>query len=50
MNEYYCPYCNTKIDIIECCGTTSYYCEQCNKMIEKEELLTKEEVEKNINK
>ena len=43
--EYYCPYCRTKLDVLDGWGTISYYCMECNMIVSRKKILTTEELE-----
>ena len=42
--EYYCPYCKNKLDVLSGWGSTSYYCQECNTLVSRKKILTKEEI------
>ena len=49
MKEYYCPYCENKLDVLDGWGSISYYCQECNMIVSRKKILTKEELlEKNL--
>lgn len=43
--EYFCPYCNKKLDEIDGWGSISYYCMDCNMLISRSKMLTKESLD-----
>lgn len=44
IDEYYCPYCKNKLDVLDGWGSISYYCQECNTLVSRKKILTKEEV------
>ena len=48
IDKYYCPYCKSKLDVLDGWGTISYYCMECNMLISRKKILTEEELKKFI--
>ena len=47
--DYYCPYCNAKLEILAGWGSISYYCTVCNTLVSSKKILTKEQVDEKKN-
>lgn len=43
LDEYYCPKCKNKLDVLKGWGSISYYCQECNTLVSRKKILTKEE-------
>lgn len=41
--EYYCPDCNSKLEKLAACGSTSYFCNNCKKLISRKRIFKEEE-------
>lgn len=43
--DYYCPYCESKLEEMNSWGSISYFCMECKMLISRSKKLTKEELE-----
>lgn len=42
--QYYCPDCGDKLEVIAGCGSVSYFCNTCKLIISRKSILTKEQL------
>ena len=45
MEDYYCPECFNKLEILAGCGTVGYMCNTCKHLVSRQKMLSQQEIE-----
>ena len=48
--EYYCPDCGHKLEVLAGCGSVSYFCNTCKLVISRKRIMTEEQLTEKISK
>ena len=50
-DQYYCPDCGHKLEVLSGCGSVSYFCNTCKLIISRKRIINKEQlIEKTVQK
>jgi DNA-directed RNA polymerase subunit RPC12/RpoP len=50
VQDYYCPKCSSKLEVMDSWGSVSYFCTECKTLISRKKILNKEQIKENKEK
>ncbi|MBC8059653.1 MAG: zinc-ribbon domain-containing protein [Clostridiaceae bacterium] len=48
--QYYCPDCGNKLEVLAGCGSVSYFCNTCKLIISRKRIMTEAQLTEKISK